>query len=233
MALEKGVVGQVRRALLDDSTEYMRPLPGAARMYPETDVQPIRITKERLGKIKDNLPERPEEKRERFVKQYKLNKEQTKQILSSSYENNFERLVKKFPDLKNTITRTFLNTFSELEKEEIVIDNITEALLIDVFSALSKGKYSKEAIPEILRYLGKNFDKTVEDAIEACDLSATDAKELQEIVRKIVNERVDFVRERGTSAIGPLMGIVMKELRGRADGKKINEALKKEIEKVL
>ncbi|MEA2055395.1 MAG: Glu-tRNA(Gln) amidotransferase subunit GatE [Candidatus Thermoplasmatota archaeon] len=233
MTLEKGVVGQVRRALLDDSTEYMRPLPGAARMYPETDVQPIRITKEKLEKIKGNLPERPEEKRERFVKQYKLNKEQTKQILSSGYENDFERLVKKFPDLKNTIIRTFLNTFSELEKEEIIIDSITETLLIDVFSALSEGKYSKEAIPEILRYLSGNFDKTVGDAIKACGFSTTDAKELQEIVKKIVNERVDFVRERGISAIGPLMGIVMKELRGKADGKKINEALKKEIEKVL
>ena len=228
-----GVLEEVRRALPDDTTEYMRPLPGAARMYPETDVQPARITKDYLEKIRKNLPERPEEKHRRFMEEYKLNTEQTKQILASGYENDFERLVKRFPELKNVIIRTFLNTFPELSAENVDVGGITEDILIEVFSALSEDRYAKEAVPNILKCLAQNSKMTLENAIKSCGLGSTDTKEMEEIIRKIVSERMEFVKQRGLESLGPLMGIVMKELRGKADGKTINEILKKEIEKVI
>jgi len=231
--LKKIVQNEVRRALPDDTTEYMRPLPGAARMYPETDVPPVRITPAYLQRIKKNLPERPEERDKRFITEYKLNKEQTKQILSSGYENDFEKLVKQFPTHKNTILRVLLNTLSELEKENISMQNITMEMLTDVFSALSKDKYSKEAIPEILRYLTKNINDSVEDAVKACELGITDTMEIEEIARKVVSERIDFVKKRGLGSLGPLMGVVMKQLRGKADGKLISKILKQEIERVI
>jgi len=229
----EGVIEEVRRALPDDTTEYMRPLPGAARMYPETDVQPVIITHDRLQKIKKNLPERPEEKHRRFIEEYKLNSEQTKQILSSGYENDFERLVKQFPEQKNVITRTFLNTFPELEREQVDIGKLTEEMLIGVFSALSKGRYSKEAVPKVLKYLAENTGETVEKAVTACGLGETDTAEIEDIIRKIVSERREFVKQRGLDSLGPLMGIVMKELRGKADGKLISKILKQEIEKII
>jgi len=229
----EGVLEEVRRALPDDTTEYMRPLPGAARMYPETDVQPVRITLDLLQKMKKNLPERPEEKRRRFIEEYKLNAEQTKQILASGYEKDFERLVKRFPEYKNVIIRTFLNTFPELEAKDVDIGKITEDVLIDVFSAFSKDRYSKEAIPKILKCLAQNSKTTLENAIKSCGLGTTDATDIEEIIRKIVSERIEFVKQRGMDALGPLMGIVMKELRGKADGKLINKILKQEIEKVI
>lgn len=229
----EGVLEEVRRALPDDTTEYMRPLPGAARMYPETDVQPVRITHDLLQKMKKNLPERPEEKHRRFIEEYKLNAEQTKQILASGYEKDFEKLVKRFPELKNVIIRTFLNTFPELEAQDVNVENITEDILIDVFSALSKDKYSKEAVPKILKCLAQNSNETLENAIKSCGLSTKDTTDIEEIIRKIVSERNDFVKKRGMDSLGPLMGIVMKELRGKADGKLINKILKQEIEKVI
>jgi glutamyl-tRNA(Gln) amidotransferase subunit E len=228
-----GVQEEVRRALPDDTTEYMRPLPGAARMYPETDVPPVRITRERLQRMRKNLPERPEEKHRRFMKEYKLNVEQTKQILSSGYENDFEKLVRRFPSLKNVIIRTLLNTFSELEDEGINTGDIDNKILIDVFSALSDGKYAKEAVPEILKYLAQNSGASIDKAIEACGLSLTDREDIVKIVKRIVSERKKFVKERGTGALGPLMGLVMKELRGKADGKVISKILSNEIQKII
>ena len=224
---------EVRRALVDDTTEYLRPMPGAARMYPETDVQPIRVTKEKIKEIIRNLPEKPEEKYKRFIRQYELNNEQVKQILSSGYENDFERLVKKYPSLKNTVIRTFLNTFSELEKENIDISIISEEILSNVFSGLLQEKYAKEAIPVILKYLVENPKTTLDTALKNCGLSTTDTKEIEKIAQKIIREKMDFVKQKGISAVGPLMGIIMKELRGKADGKIISEILQKEIEKIL
>lgn len=228
-----GVQNEVRRALPDDTTEYMRPMPGAARMYPETDVHPVRITNDYIKKIKSNLPEKPEIKHKRFMDQYQINDEQAKQILSSGYENDFEILVKQFPGHKSTVIRTFLNTFSELETERNDIQAINNEMLVKVFSALYDGRYSKEAIPDILRCMIKNPDYTLEKAIESCGLVAADTKKIEEIARKVVSERIDFVKQRGLDSIGPLMGIVMKELRGKVDGKTINEILRKEIEKVI
>mgnify|MGYP006283418697 CR=1 FL=1 len=229
----EGVMQEVRRALPDDTTEYMRPMPGAARMYPETDVKPVKITKDKIKSIQNNLPEMPDKKHERFVKEYKINDEQTKQILSSGYEDDFEKLVKQYPNLKNEVIRTYLNTFSELEKENIDISFITDEILLDVFSELSKDVYSKEAIPDILRYLHKNSDKTVKNAIQNLGLEKTDTKEIEALAKKIVKERIDFVKQKGLSSVGPLMGIIMKELRGKADGKIISEILQKEIKKII
>jgi len=228
-----GVPKDVRRCLPDDTTEYMRPLPGAARMYPETDVPPIRIRLDHIKRIKEHLPERPEEKHERFISKYDLNNEQTKQILSSGYEKDFERLVKRFPKLKNTILRTFLNTFPELEKEEINICNIDDDVLDTIFLGLSDGKYAKEAVPEILKYLMKNKGVSLDDAIKKCGLYIIDETKVIKTVKKILLDRKEFVKQRGNDAFGPLMGIVMKELRGKADGKMISTILRKEIEKIM
>jgi len=228
-----GVQNEVRRALEDDTTEYMRPMPGAARMYPETDVEPTRITKEDINKIKKNLPELPEEKHKRFLDVYKLNKEQTKQILNSGYENDFEVLVKKYPAQKNVIIRIFLNTFSELEKEGIIIDYFDTKTLLDIIWELQKKRFSKEAIPDILRYIEKNKEKDIKKILKEINLESTDNKEIQKIAEKIVKDRSDFVKERGISALGPLMGLMMKELRGKADGETISNVLKKEIEKII
>ena len=114
-----GVLSEVRRALEDDYTEYMRPMPGAARMYPETDVEPTRITKEYINKIKNNLPELPEEKEKRMIKEYNLKKEHVKQLINHGYEKEYEILVKKYKSLSKVIIRIFTNTFSELEDEGI------------------------------------------------------------------------------------------------------------------
>ena len=228
-----GVPNEVRRALPDDTTEYLRPMPGAARMYPETDVPPVRIGSNKIDKIRKNLPELPEDKYKRFIEQYKLNNEQAKQILSSGYSDDFEKLVKQLPDLKNVIIRTFLNTFSELEKENIDVSVLDEKILLNVFLRLSQGRFSKEGIPDLLRYLSKNPEADVDTAIKQVGLSSAGIDEIQKIIKKIVKEREDFVKQKGISALSPLMGVVMKELRGKADGKVISEILKKEIQKII
>ena len=59
---------------------------------------------------------------------------------------------------------------------------------------------------------------------------AVSRDELEKIVRKILAERADFVAQKGKAAIGPLMGVVMAEVRGSVDGKVVSEILKKEID---
>jgi glutamyl-tRNA(Gln) amidotransferase subunit E len=229
-----GVPEEVRRALPDDTTEYMRPLPGAARMYPETDVPPIRITTEHVENLKRNLPELPEKKQERFKKSYNLSDEQIKQILLGGYERDFELLVKQFPEFENVVARTVLNTIPELEKEGINIENINLNLLLDVFSALKNEKFAKEGIPTILKYLASNPTGSIEEAIKACSLARISLDEVEKIVEEIISNKKEFIVSRGVdNSFSPIMGLVMQKLRGKVDGRLISKIVKKKLEDML
>ncbi|MGC9346031.1 MAG: Glu-tRNA(Gln) amidotransferase subunit GatE, partial [Candidatus Bathyarchaeales archaeon] len=70
----RGVPEETRGPNPDGTTRYMRPRPGAARMYPETDIPPIQITEDYIRRISSQLPELPEQKFERLMKEYGLNR---------------------------------------------------------------------------------------------------------------------------------------------------------------
>ena len=61
-------------------------------------------------------------------------------------------------------------------------------------------------------------------------LKPADVGDLASVVATIIESRIDFVKERGMGAMGPLMGLVMKEAKG-ADGKQVSDLLRKEIMK--
>jgi len=228
-----GVLEEVRRALPDDTTEYMRPLPGAARMYPETDVPPIRVKKDYLDKLRKILPELPEKKLERLKRRYTLNEEQIKQILLAGYEKDFEFIVKKFPKFENIVARTILNTIPELEKEGVDTEKINLEMLLNLFSALKEGKFAKEGIPELLKYLSSNPKSSIDRAIKDCGLAKIDLKEVEKLIEDIVSSRKDFITQRGVeNSFNPIMGLVMQRLRGKVDGKLISDILKKKLEEL-
>ena len=226
----EGVPEETRDPLPDGTTRYSRPLPGAARMYPETDVPPTPIPAARLERIKNNLPEFPEQIEARLVKDYGINAQQAHQIVRQSRDDLFCQIASEF-DLASVAATTFQNTFQELEHEGIDTDLFTYDDLYAVFSGLKAGKFAKEAIPAILKEMAKGTD--LETTVKKLGLSAVDAGEAAAIIEKIVSERADFVREKGMGAIGGLMGPVMGALRGKIDGKQANELLTATIRKLL
>ena len=229
----QGLSNEVRKAMPDDTTEYLRPMPGAERMYPETDVPPIKINKKRIEEIRKNLPETIDEKFKRIKDKYKLNEDQTQQLLSSNYLLDFEKQIKKYPKLKNTIIKTYVNTLSELKKEGQDIKYLKKEHISDAFKYLLDGKYSKEAIPEIFRYIIKNKEKSVQKTIDELDLHKISERQLEEIIRQIVKEKRQYIMKYKKQSINPLMGIIMKKIKGKAEGKTINKILNQEIEKII
>ena len=84
-----------------------------------------------------------------------------------------------------------------------------------------------------MTFLANNPQSGIDDALSSTGLGTVDVSELTNIVKKIVNERVDFIKEQGERAVGGLMGIAMKELKGKADGKIIRDLLIVEVQRVL
>ena len=222
-----GVPEEVRRALPDNTSEYMRPMPGAARMYPETDVPQIRISAEQFAKIKANLPESLDAKARRFENAYGLSADATKQIVRSGDFDRFEFLARAAPPA--VVSRLMLNIIPELESKGMGASRISDNGLLAAFGALAEGKFAKEALPTVIAALADG--KPIAEALSG--IGGASAGELEALVDKIVAEKMEFVRQKGEGAVGPLMGLVMKEMRGKVDGAAINSTLARKVKEAL
>ncbi|MFW9832149.1 MAG: Glu-tRNA(Gln) amidotransferase subunit GatE, partial [Candidatus Thorarchaeota archaeon] len=213
----KGVPAETRGPQADGTTRYSRPRPGAARMYPETDVAPVSVSTKRLELIRKALPELPEEKLQKFQKEYNLSEELAQIIIRSLRIDLFEQISKKHPELAVIVASTLETLWRNLEREGVEIDNIPEDQIVILFNYLAEDRFAKEAIEDILIWIAQHPGASVDDALQKLDLRPISKDELQAIVDRIVQSNNKMILDRGERAIGPLMGMVMKEVRGRAD----------------
>ncbi|MHA2142741.1 MAG: Glu-tRNA(Gln) amidotransferase subunit GatE [Candidatus Thorarchaeota archaeon] len=229
----KGVPAETRTPLPDGTTKYARPRPGAERMYPETDVRPVKITDSWLRRIKKAMPETLAEKEHRFVKELGLSRDLAGQITNSLSLDFFEYVLSKLEISPTLVAVTLENTLVSMQRDGVPTENIEDRKLLEVFEAVARNEIASEALPEILTYLANNSSATIQDALSKTGLGKVESKEIEKIIRGIVEDRLDFVHERGEAAVGGLMGVAMKELRGKADGKLVKALLTTEIKRVL
>ena len=227
-----GVSEETRDPLPDGQTVYSRPLAGKDRMYPETDVKPILIDERMLEGVRLNLPELPEAKATRFVKDYGVNKEQAEALLNGAYEDEFELLAGAVGH-PQVVARVYLNVFPELEKAGFDTSKVGVECVKELLLAMAKGAFAKEAIPELLSWMIKNDLWDVARASASLGVEPVAVDDVRAVCDRVVKDREAFIKQRGEGALGPLMGIVMKELRGRVDGKIISEILNERIRQLL
>ena len=225
----KGVPQETRAPNADGTTKYMRPRPGAARMYPETDIPPVQITREKMNRIRAHLPELPEKKFERLQKEYKLNDKLAGQVLNSEYSELFETIVKESRVSPTTIAAFITETLKALKRDAVPVERITDNQLRDIFKLIDEGKLTKEALPDVATWLCKNEDKTIQEAAEALGLQSISHDNLDKMIGKIVEDNKDLVKKRGEGSFGALMGLAMNDLRGKADAAIVSKILKEKI----
>ena len=229
----KGVPEETRAANPDGTTRYMRPRPGAARMYPETDVPPIQLTRGYLEKLRRRLPELPEQKMRRLMKEYGLNRKLAKQILDSEYGDLFEAVAKETGVSPTVMAVALTETLKALRREGINVEAVTDGQFRELFGLIGSGETTKEAIPEIITWLSKNEGATAKEAIESLGLAMIFQKELERIIDDLIERNKSLVEERGKGAFGPLMGMVMKKVRGRVKAEIVSGILKKRLKEFV
>lgn len=225
-----GVPEETRKMLPDGTTAFLRPLPGAARMYPETDVPPVPING-RIDKI--TTPELLSERKDRYAMEYDLSEDLARQIVYSRRLVLFDAIMDSVSVDGSLVVRTLTATLAELKKEGIPIEQLQDGNFLELFGLIAGGKIAKEGVIDILRLLAEHPDRSAEDAAASIGLACVDEKQTEDVVARVIAERRDFVRERGMGALGPLMGVVMQELRGKADGKLISKILTEKIREEL
>ena len=162
MALS-GVPEETRKMLEGGSTVYMRPLPGAARMYPETDVLPVIVEKSDWDRIP--LPRLLTERAEHFARDLGLDPGLARQLAFSERLPLFEQAVSQNIN-PNVAARTVTATITELGRDGVDVKGLDNFNIIEVLKAVESGKAAKEAIPDLLRTIASGIP--VDLALEKC-----------------------------------------------------------------
>ena len=182
-------------------------------MYPETDIAPVN-----LQNFDVTLPKTLDQRENELP----LNAEESKQMVAGNLDLRFYRLIEQIDDSKN-ISRVLLHTLPNLSSTDH--NFVEDDDILQVLSLVKEGKIAKEGIEDALVQASEgNKIETGNDNIDS---------EVQLFIDRLVQKKNDFVRNKGMSAIGPLMGTVMSEFRGKMDGAKINALLIKRIEKEI
>jgi len=223
------IPAETRTAKDDGTTRYMRPRPGAARMYPETDIPSQSITEELVKKIQSNLPEPADKKFMRLIKQYGLNEKLGKQLVDSEYNNLFEVIVKESGVAASTVSAFLTETLKALKREGIQLDNVSDDQIRNIFKTVGSGELAKEAIADVFTWLSKNEGKTVQNAVDALGLKMFSEADLTPVIDRVILVNKASVDKLGKNAFGLIMGATMKEVRGKANPELVGKLLKERL----
>jgi Glu-tRNA(Gln) amidotransferase subunit E-like FAD-binding protein len=211
---------ETRTARKDGTTIYTRPLPGGERMYPETDIFPIQMDKKYIASIK--IPESWEAKIKRFEKH--LPKGMAEQIVKSEHLTLFEEFSKDHDP--KTIANMLLSVVKDLKRKEIATEKLIKNHFESVLIAIKNNKISKEIIPDILEKFSHMPEKTIGEIIAEMGIEQIDEHKLRLIVKRVIDKNPKLVEQ---NKIGGLMGDVMKEVKGKVDGKTVKRILDEEL----
>ncbi|RME31843.1 Glu-tRNA(Gln) amidotransferase GatDE subunit E [Candidatus Woesearchaeota archaeon] len=206
--LRHGVPQEVRKAEANGTSTFLRPMPGAARMYPETDIPTITPPKSFA------VPKPLAEQRAALVKRHKITEQQASRLLRQGWD--LDAFVKRYPSLGAAfLTTTLLDAPKELRKRyKRELDLTThEDALHTILEHAEKGTIAKDAVIDLLA--------------DVADGRAPDISRYATVDEATITAAVQrALRADPTAPVPALMGVIMKELRGRASGKEVMRILK-------
>jgi glutamyl-tRNA(Gln) amidotransferase subunit E len=206
----KEIPEEVRRANIDATTTFMRPMPGSARMYPETDIPAIKTETEEI-----KVSELVTDKIARLQEEYTLSKDLAS--LVAKKEKIFLDFMKHHPKVKPVlVAETLINTPKELKKRyslDIPEDKYLY-FLHEILSRLNKNEINADAILDILVELGNGKE------IDYSKYKPLDEKDVEKTIKEIIE------KNKGAN-FGALMGIAMDKFKGKVTGNKVSEIIKK------
>ena len=227
---DAGIPADTRMATRDGETRFLRPRPGAARMYPETDVPPITVSGQDLKAARDEIPKPWDEAVRDIRDRYGLNAQLAEQVFDSEYAGLFEEICGSTKNPPNFVASTLCSTLLNLERRGLDRTRLSTETVSEVFGLLDGGRIPKESVEMIFEEIMSGG--SAEDAIRKSSSSgAMSDGELDSVLGRILEEHGQIVEKQGGRAMGPLMGIAMGELRGRVSGERISRKLEEKIRK--
>jgi glutamyl-tRNA(Gln) amidotransferase subunit E len=214
-----GIPSETRQALRDGTNGFERILPGADRMYPDTDLPPKKITPERIAKIREGLPV-PIWEREAKYRSIGVPNEHIEKLAMSPFAKMFEKAIDELKIDLRFASRVLIEFPARLKKEHLPIKQITPEIFNSLFTLLSEGKIVKSCLYFILRE-SLVSGKPVEEIVQPL----SKPEEIKEVVIRSIEKlkTLNIRKPERTNTI--LMGMIMDQLRFRASGSEVEKVM--------
>ena len=206
----KKITPEVRKANSDGTTSYLRPMPGATRLYPETDVPNYLITKKLLDSLE--IPELIADRAVNFEKKYNISSTHSHEIIKNNIP--FDYYAEKYSIEPKTIANILIDLPKDIKTRHKITPQLSKKDFEFVFENMQNNNISKDAVYDILLKLAKN---------EKVNLSEYKAKETPDIEHEIKK----LVEKNKGATFNAVMGEVMSKFKGKVDNKKIVDLVKK------
>lgn len=207
------------------------------RYFPDPDLVAIKLSEEYINQIKENLPELPESRKERYLDQYKLSQKDARIITSSKYLSNlFEEAIAECNNPKaanNWIISDISRILNEKEIEPSQIP-FTGKQLGELIVLIEKGVISSSIGKKVLEELFKEPKSPEQIVKEKGWVQISDEGEIKKVVQKILENNPQSVADYKAGkekALGFLVGQAMKETKGKANPKILNELFLEELKR--
>jgi glutamyl-tRNA(Gln) amidotransferase subunit E len=227
-----GVPAETRAATQDGDTIFLRPRPGASRMYPETDIPSISVLPEEIKLARENIPKSWDDSIAEIQKKYNLNSQLSEQIFDSEYMELFEKICENKKNSPNFVASILCSTITNLQRKGFDALLLKPEHIAELFELLADDKIPKESLEIIFENIMSGKSDTVSDAIQSTAVTSMSEGGLNAILDEIIQNNLELVKELGENAITTLMGIAMKQVRGKASGQTVNVLLRKKIQEI-
>jgi len=228
-----GPPAETRAATQNGDTIFLRPRPGASRMYPETDIPTVKVTDKELLEVRSNIPKSWEKSIKELEEKYQINNQLAEQIFDSDYFELFERICSENQNSPNFVASVLCSTITNLERQGLDSGLLNNEQIISTFELLEQEKINKESIEMIFEQIMSKKANNVLEALENASITQLSENELDRILEEIIQKNKEKIQQEQMRSLSALMGLAMKEVRGKASGKIINQKLKEKIEKIL
>lgn len=209
------------------------------RYFPEPDLLPLRVSQEIIEEIRKNLPELPEARRKRFIKDYKI-PEYDAEVLTSSKAlgDYYEKAASSYYNRKVLSNWIMGELIRYLNEEKIGIEDspVSPEKLVGMLKLMDEGVISGKMAKDVFEKMCKTGKDASQIVKESGITQITDEEELFEVIDKVIKENpksVNDFNQGKEKALNYLVGQVMRYTKGRAKPDFVFNALKQRIKKGL
>ena len=220
-----------------DKTRSMRSKEDAHdyRYFPDPDLLPLKLNQNWIDDLKKDLPELPDEKKARFVEQYKISDYDAEVLISDRLTSEYFEKVAKNRNAKLAVSWVASELFAILNKLNLTIEKspVNSDQLGDLIDEIENGIISNRAAKEVFEEMCES-NKSVKEIINDKGLvQISDTTEIEKFIDQVLIENPDNVqkyKEGKTKLLGFFIGEVMKATKGKANPGLLNQIVKKKLD---
>ena len=204
------------------------------RYFPDPDLLPLKLEQKLIDDLKKSLPELPDQKKERFIKEYSLTPYEANVLVSEKEISDYYEEVAKLSDKKLAATWMLGDFFAMLNDKGLNITQspVSAKNLAELVQSIKSGEISGRIAKEVFEIMVQSGDNP-KKIIESKGMKQqSDPKELEKMINEILTknkDKVDQYRSGKDKLFGFFVGQVMKEMKGKGNPQMINDILKNKL----